>query len=175
MKLVLIVLGVIVSIVVLVVAIGWFLPQSHRASRRIALRQPLEAIWALISAPEGYKAWRPDLKEVEILPRVQGRKSWKEVSSNGTIPFVVEEESQPSRFVTRIADDKLPFGGRWRYELTANGAETVITITEEGEVYNPVYRFFSRFVFGHTATIDAYLKALGKQFGQDVTPTGVEA
>ena len=35
-------------------------------------------------------------------------------------------------------------------------------ITENGEVYNPLFRFMSRFVFGHTATIDKYLEDLGQ-------------
>ena len=40
-------------------------------------------------------------------------------------------------------------------------------ITEDGEVYNPVFRFVSRAVMGHTAMLDAYLKALGKAVGQE--------
>jgi hypothetical protein len=31
-----------------------------------------------------------------------------------------------------------------------------------------VFRFVSRFVLGHTRTIDGYLHALGKATGQDV-------
>jgi hypothetical protein len=30
----------------------------------------------------------------------------------------------------------------------------------------------SRFAFGHTATIDAYLQTLGKTFGEDVVARG---
>ena len=33
-----------------------------------------------------------------------------------------------------------------------------LTITEDGEVYNVFFRFMSRFVFGHHATMDAYLE-----------------
>ena len=55
----------------------------------------------------------------------------------------------------------LLFGGTWTYELTPVGRATLLRITERGEVYNPVFRVMSRFVFGHTATIDAYLAALG--------------
>ena len=35
-----------------------------------------------------------------------------------------------------------------------------LTITEDGEVYNVIFRFMSRFVFGHHATMDAFLKNL---------------
>jgi hypothetical protein len=40
-------------------------------------------------------------------------------------------------------------------------------ITEDGEVYNPVFRFVSKFVMGQTATLDAYLKAMGNAVGED--------
>jgi hypothetical protein len=30
----------------------------------------------------------------------------------------------------------------------------------------------SRFVFGHTAGMDQYLRALGEKFGEDVDPIG---
>ena len=34
------------------------------------------------------------------------------------------------------------------------------TITENGEVYNPIFRFLSRYVMGYTATMDRYLQAV---------------
>jgi hypothetical protein len=52
---------------------------------------------------------------------------------------------------------------------------TQITITERGEVYNPIFRFMSRYVFSHHATIDAYLTALGKKLGESVTPENASA
>ena len=68
------------------------------------------------------------------------------------------------RLVTRIADTGLPFGGQWTYELVPDGEGTRLTITEDGEVYNPLFRFVSRFVMGHTATIERYLDDVEKRF-----------
>jgi hypothetical protein len=70
----------------------------------------------------------------------------------------VTERQPPRRLVTRIADQSLPFGGTWTYELTPAGSGTRLTITEHGTVFNPVFRFMSRFVFGHAATIERFLK-----------------
>lgn len=72
--------------------------------------------------------------------------------------------------MTRIADDKLPFGGKWIYEITTNATATELRITEDGEVYNAVFRFVSRFVFGHHATIETYLKDVARKF-QQTEPT----
>jgi hypothetical protein len=42
-----------------------------------------------------------------------------------------------------------------------------LTIVERGKVRNPIFRFLSRFVFGHTATIESYLSSLAKSFGEE--------
>jgi hypothetical protein len=40
------------------------------------------------------------------------------------------------------------------------GSVTRLTITERGVVYNPVFRFASRFIIGHAGSIEQYLAAL---------------
>ncbi len=50
---------------------------------------------------------------------------------------------------------------------------TTLTITEDGEVYNPIFRFMSRFVFGHEATMATYLSAAQKKL--NLTETAVTA
>lgn len=66
--------------------------------------------------------------------------------------------------MTRIADKDLPFGGTWTYEVNRLPSGATLKITENGEVYNVLFRFMSRFVFGHHATIETYLKYLGRKF-----------
>jgi hypothetical protein len=46
------------------------------------------------------------------------------------------------------------------------------SVAEEavGEVSNALFRFMSRYIFGHTATLDAYLSSLARRFGEDMTP-----
>jgi hypothetical protein len=70
----------------------------------------------------------------------------------------------------RIASDDLPFGGTWTYEIAAADGGATLRITEDGLVKNAFFRFMSRFIFGHTATMEQYLKDLGKKFGEEVTP-----
>jgi uncharacterized protein YndB with AHSA1/START domain len=158
MKWILIGALVLAGILILVVIVGALLPKQHVASRSITLNAAPETVWNLISGPP---AWRPDLKSYEELPPRNGHRLWRETDKHGqTITYEVVESAAPRHLVTKIADPKLPFGGTWSYEITQNGAGSSLTITENGEVYNPVFRFVSRFVMGHTATIHAYLKAL---------------
>ena len=88
---------------------------------------------------------------------------------------VAAQPEAPTRLVTRITDKSLAFGGSWEYLVTGDGAGSRVQITEHGEVYNPVFRFVSRFIMGHSAPASAYLKALSARFGGDVTPEVVAA
>lgn len=80
---------------------------------------------------------------------------------------MADELVEPTRVVNRIDDPELPFGGRWIYEMQPNGSGSVVTITEEGEVYNPVFRVMSRFVFGHHGELERYARDLVRHFGED--------
>lgn len=51
---------------------------------------------------------------------------------------------------------------------------TTVTITENGEVSNILFRFMSRYIFGHTASIDTYLKALANHLGGSEMPQNAE-
>jgi uncharacterized protein YndB with AHSA1/START domain len=153
------VLGVIVILVLAVIAIGYALPVAHVASRDATLPAPPERVFAALQDVDRFPSWRSDVKSVDVLARTP-RLRWREDGSNGPITFEVQEHDPPRRMVSRIADTSLPFGGSWTYVLTPAGTGTRIAITENGEVYNPLFRFMSRFVFGHTATMEAYLRDL---------------
>ena len=152
----------IVLIIAALVVVGYLLPVGHVASAEARLaRQPAE-VFATIADVTRYPEWRPDLSRVEVLADAP-RTRWKESGSNGEITFEVEDATPPARLRARIADRTLPFGGSWTYEVTPSGSGTLVRITEHGEVYNPVFRVLSRFVFGHTATMEQFLRNLERK------------
>lgn len=100
-------------------------------------------------------------------PRGPGGPAWVEISRRGErLPLETVQSIPPRTFVARIADPNLPFGGIWTYEIAPADGGSTLTITERGEIYNPLFRFMARFVFGYTATMEAYLGALGKKLGK---------
>ena len=101
---------------------------------------------------------------------VEAVRLWREVGKHDVVTFEEVEAAPPRRLVARIADPSLPYGGSWTYVVTPDGTGSRVTITENGVVYSPVFRFVSRFVFGHHATQEAYLRALGRRFGHETTP-----
>jgi len=172
MKYALYVLAALVALVLVIVAVGAMLPVKHTASRQVKLHQPPEKVFALINDPATFPAWRGKVKgskeiRVEILPAQNGHRMFRETGADGTILYEVMTVEPNKRLVTRIADPSLPFGGKWTYEILPAGDSTTLRITEDGEVYNPVFRFASRFIFGHSATIEQYLRDVARRFGED--------
>lgn len=170
MKIVLLVAGSAVALIVLavvvVVGIGAMLPKRHVVSRSAVYKAGAEQLYALIA---GTQDWRPDVVRSEVFHDAEGRELLRETSRRGqTMTYEVLDPMPPRSLTRRIAEKNLPFSGRWTYALEPGGNGTVVRITEEGEVYNPVFRFMSRYVLGQTSTIDAYLQALGKVTGQAV-------
>jgi uncharacterized protein YndB with AHSA1/START domain len=166
MRWILLAAGTIAAALVVAALIGWRLPRSHRASREQIMLATPESIWAAITDVEAFPSWRTDVKKVQRLPDREGRRAWVEDGGSGKITFVVERTDAPRLLVTRIADPDLPFGGTWTYEITPAARGTQIRIIEDGEIYNPMFRFMARFVFGYEGTIASYLTALERRVQQ---------
>jgi hypothetical protein len=166
-----VIVALLVLLVLVVVTIGAFLPQQHISTCAAPFHQPPTAIWQAITDYEKFPAWRKDLVRVEPLPAASGKPVWREFERNGrSIPYQVMVLVPPRVLVTRIADPKLPFGGTWTYEISSQAdGGSLLRITEDGEIYNPIFRFVSRFVLGYSRTQEEYLQALGAKFGQNVT------
>ena len=132
-------LRIVAAIVVVVGAIavtGYFLPVEHQASRAADFNKPPETVYALISDLNNYSLWWPE---------------------NETNVEVVEADP-PAKFVTRIVGETA-FAGTWTMELVPTSTGSRLTITERGEIYNPVFRTLARFVFGYASSLESCLAA----------------
>ena len=117
----------------------------------------------------GAQNWRPDVTRYEVLPVEGDRELMRETTRHGgTITYELVDRTPPTSLKRRIATENLPYSGTWSFWLEPNGENTVGRITEDGQVFNPVFRFMSRFVLGQTRTMDAYLRALGQATGQEI-------
>ena len=158
MRWVIIVVVGLVAVVAIVALIGVMLPQSHVATRSRTFPHSSERVFGAISDVRNYSKWRPDVKEVTVLSENPLR--WREDGSNGKVEFELTSSDPAKRQVVTIASKDLPFGGRWEYDLAPDGSGTRLTLSEHGDVYNPIFRFMARFVFGYTKTMEDYLGAL---------------
>jgi hypothetical protein len=167
MKWLLLALGLVALLGGLVALVGAALPLRHHASRKARFRVAPEALYAVMVGPPD---WRSGVKRFGALPDNDGRRQWWEEDQHGQkITYEVVEDVAAKRLAVRIADRDLPFGGTWAYDVTpAPGGGSELRISEDGEIYNVIYRFVSRFFLGYTSTMESYLRDLGAKFGQPV-------
>ncbi|HEX6728741.1 MAG TPA: SRPBCC family protein [Pyrinomonadaceae bacterium] len=165
------IVGVLALVVAVVALVGSKLPVQHTASHSIVVHQSPQQVYDVIRDFASAPSWRSDLKSVEVENQLNGKIHFRENSSQGTVNYELVEDIPAQRMVTRILDTDLGYSGKWTYAFTPEAGGTRVTITEDGEVSNVIFRFMSRYVFGHTATMDSYLTSLGKKFGEDVKPS----
>ena len=170
MKLFLIILAVVFALIIAVLVIGAVLPKSHVASRQIVLHRSPEEIYQTVRDFRAAPTWRPGLERVEMIATAANQVRFREHGEQGAITYDLIEDRPGERIVTRIADLDLGYSGTWTYTFTKEAEGSRVQITESGEVSNILFRFLSRFVFGHTGTMEKYLAALGKKFGEEVSP-----
>jgi hypothetical protein len=167
MKWVGIILAGLALLAAVVALVGAMLPRAHRATRQARYRQTPEAIYFTLAGPVD---WRSDVKAFGNLPDRDGRKQWWEQDTHGqTVTYELVEDKMPSRRVVRIADKNLPFAGTWTFDIAPDSEGCVVRITEDGEVYNVIFRFMARFFFGYTSNIEGYLRDLGRRFAEFTT------
>lgn len=166
MRWVIIVLAVLIFFLVAVALAGAMLPEQHSVTRTITLKQQPEALWQAITDHAKEPEWRHDVVRVTKLADRNGHELVEEKYKNGDSMKIATVESQsPTRLVRDVVDNSV-FTGRWTCTLSPAPEGTSITINETGSVPNPVFRFVSKFVIGHTTTIDRYLTNLSGKFGE---------
>lgn len=164
------VIVVIVLLVGIVALIGSRLPKTHTASRSIFLHQSPQNVYSVIRDFASAPNWRPDVTRIDVEIQPNGRVHFREEGKNGTVNYELAEDVPAQRMVTRILDTDLGYSGKWTYVLASENGGTRLTITEDGDVSNVIFRFMSRYVFGHTATLDSYLSSLAKRLDEEAAP-----
>lgn len=138
---------VVVGLATLVAAIamvGSMLPRAHTASRTLRVRRTPADVWPVIT----------------------------QTAQASSVPVDVLENDPPRRLVTRVTAAERNFGGTWTILLTPTAEGSDVTVTEDGWVANPIFRFVSRYVMGHHATMDALLTSVAKTLGEDARLSG---
>ncbi|GII94413.1 SRPBCC family protein [Sinosporangium siamense] len=167
------------ALVVVLVTIGTLLgrrlPVGHRTTTRVRLRRKPAAVWKVLANMEAYPAWRPELSQVEKLPDENGKPRWRQHEGGDKTTYELVEAASPHRLVFRVTGGRRSYGGSQAYEITRSPTGCTVTLTEHGEVYNPVLRLLYRHLVGHGTTARRTLKALAARFGEeaaieDVTP-----
>lgn len=149
-----------------VLVVGALIPRKHTATRSARFVTAPQVAWEVITNFEGQPSWRPRLKRIERLADHDGRPVWREIDSWGqALPIEIVIFDAPTRMVGRIADESLPFGGTWTYEVTPEAGGCRVRITEDGIIRSALFRYIAR-AGGYTGTMERYLRALAMRLGE---------
>jgi polyketide cyclase/dehydrase/lipid transport protein len=155
-----------VVLLLVVLVGGLLLPEEHHASRTLVTKQSPQTIWDTINDHANESKWRSDVESVNFLGDRNGKLVWQENYKDGnTLALMTTESTPPTRMVREIAEVG-PFSGRWEIDIQPTPAGSNVTITEVGKVSNPVFRFVSKYVIGHTTQMERYLTNLAGKFGE---------
>ena len=159
--------GGLVGLAGLVALAGAMLPREHSSTRKARYRVSPEALYAVLAGPPD---WRTGVKSFGVLADEKGRRRWwEEDTHRHKVTFELVEDRFPSRLAVRIADQGLPFGGTWSFDIEpVAGGGSELRIREDGVIHNVIFRFMARFFFGYTASIETYLQDLAVKFGEVV-------
>jgi hypothetical protein len=127
-----------------IAAVGAMLPRTHKASRTLRVKRSAADVWSAI----------------------------QQITQASDVPVDVLERQPPHRQVTRVSEKEKNFGGTWTIEIAPVPDGSTVTITEDGWVANPIFRFVSRLVIGHHATIDGVLKQVAKNLNEEALLSG---
>jgi hypothetical protein len=167
MKWVLLAVAALAVLASLAALVGATLPLRHHATRKARFRVSPETLYAIIAGPPD---WRADVKRFGNLPDKEGHRRWWEEDRHAKkITYELVEEVANRRRAVRIADRSLPFAGTWSFDIApAPDGGSELRVSEDGEIYNVIFRFMARFVFGYTGSIEGYLRDLGTKLNQPV-------
>jgi hypothetical protein len=123
----------------IITAIGAQLPRDHVASRTLRVRRTPEEVWPALT----------------------------KAMANSDLPVDILENDPPRRLTSRVKETEKMFGGTWTVVTAPAPEGTTLSITENGWVANPIFRFVSRYVIGHHATMDGTLKTVARELGEE--------
>lgn len=167
-------MGLLVSLVAAMVVGGLATPRVHVVVRTIVLKAPPATVWKLIRTFKEYPNWRDDIFSVEEMVGSDPRPAWTQIGGK-SLSYIATTDEAPVRFTTRILDDDLGYSSEWQHVLAPVGDGTRLTITETGEVPNPIFRFLGAHIVGYNGPIDAFLRNAALELGELAKPGPVTA
>jgi uncharacterized protein YndB with AHSA1/START domain len=171
MKRGLIVIGAFAGLALLLAVVGALLPVGHTARVRLQLRQPPAAVYATIVDVEDYPDWRTGVDSLTIVSPGPPLR-WRESSAQGSIEFEQVVAAPPRLVRSEIKGaQEQGFGGTWTWDLAPRpDGGTTLTITERGEIYNPLFRLRAQLFFSPYETLEQYARDLASRLGETAVP-----
>ena len=147
---------------ILVILLVWFiggrLPQRHEVMVSANIDANIQSVWRLLNDFKAYPEWRPSITQVQRMPDYQGNEVWQESDRHGNdVAYATIESVSNQRITRRIVTKDLPYAGQWILELSPTSTGCRLNITEQGEIYNVLYKIIGKYIIGYDASIKRFI------------------
>ena len=157
---------VLVLLGVIVYADGASLPVNHVTTVSGVVAASPAKTFAIVCNVAAGPSWRHEVQSVTMLPPEDGHDHWVEHLGHNTDMNFHAVRTDPVDAAGHGRRDVLlkdpQYGGTWTYEVApaSTPGQTMLTITETGYIYPPVYRFMMVHLFGLQQNLNQYLKEI---------------
>ena len=117
--------GILLTLILALLIIGFLQPVAHTAGRSIVLKQKPDAVFAVIDKVDELPAWSTTVLKVERLPDGGNKSRSRQTLRGGWQVIATEIERQPpTRLIGGIEKEGGPLFGTWTYDFVrmAEGA-----------------------------------------------------
>ena len=158
--------GATVGAVAAMTLLGWLMPSRYVTSQSFLLPVPVSDVWTALGDYPGQLAWRRGLTAVDRLPDEGSTEVWHERFGRSATRSRTIEALSPNWLVRQSDDEAESIRRRWEFALepVISPRNTRITLTERGEIHNPLRRFVVRFITGQSRIMKNYLRDLAGRF-----------
>lgn len=161
------ILSILMLLVLLAVVAAYSLPAQTTSTRTIMLKQPPDAIFAVLVDVLKLPDWNRNMTKLEMLPPIDGKEATRQTFKGGmTMTIVTTESLAPTHLEREMRDEGGPFQGSWTYEITPTAEGSKVALTERSQIKKPFFRLMVR-IFGATKYMDDHLVDLAKRFGEN--------
>jgi hypothetical protein len=161
-----------VFVFLVLTGIGTSLPIEHHADCTASFDGTQQYLFEAVADDGTSTKWRPDIASAVLVSGSGPTAVWRETDVHGGVRTYRTTAYVDGQKLARTIDyiPGMPFAGTWTYEISRDefppahesSAVSYVSIHEDGQIYNPFFRFLARYVFGYTQTMDTYLTDLGR-------------
>ena len=152
--------------------IGTSLPIDHHATCSVPFDGPPEYLFAAIADDGTSTRWRPDITSAVLVSGKGPTAVWRETDGYGHAVTYRTTALVAGTKLARTIDyvPGMPYAGTWTFNVSRDefsprnnsAGGSYLTIDEDGQIYNPFFRFLARYVVGYSQGIETYLNDLGR-------------
>jgi uncharacterized protein YndB with AHSA1/START domain len=142
------------------VAVGFVLPRGHVATHVVRYPVGPDSVWAVVTDFQSVPRWFAGVRSSIRVADINGHPTYREDLDGFKAELETAEWDPPRRLVRVVHSENAGFRGSWTWLLAPDGNGTRLTMIEQGEVDNPLFRVMVA-MMDETATIRAYADALG--------------